>query len=133
MLAVHYGLRCGVQATGDKIKKALQAGGGSSEVQVELDWKESIAHPDNRCAGLTSLPPCSCLPPPHKSFLAIPAGLCLLAHEAQPLCCLLPVRRRVEWELWFTAQDGCGQACDSMRAFFQTFKDTAESLERVGE
>ena len=43
MHAVH-----AVQATGDKIKRALQAGGGTSEVQVELDWKESIAHPDNR-------------------------------------------------------------------------------------
>jgi hypothetical protein len=37
----------------------------------------------------------------------------------------------VEWELWFTTQDACGQACNSTRAFFSAFKATAEALERV--
>lgn len=27
--------------------------------------------------------------------------------------------RRVEWEFWFTSQDACGPACDSMRSFLQ--------------
>ncbi|EFN56501.1 hypothetical protein CHLNCDRAFT_144100 [Chlorella variabilis] len=71
-------------AAGERIKSVLQAGGSQAEVEVELDWSDSIAHPD----------------------------------------------ARVEWELWFTAQDGCGQACDSMRAFFPAFKDAAEALER---
>ena len=38
---------------GDAIKAALRqgggAGGGGPWVEVELDWKESIAHPDDRC------------------------------------------------------------------------------------
>ncbi|KAL4853658.1 Vacuolar-sorting receptor 1 [Chlorella vulgaris] len=86
------------KGTGDKIKAALQGGGSGggapAEVQVELDWSESIAHPDNR--------------------QAVKQG-------------------RVEWELWFTTQDACGQACNSTRAFLSAFKATAEALERVVE
>lgn len=36
------------QSTGERIKSVLSAGGGHPEVEVELDWKESIAHPDDR-------------------------------------------------------------------------------------
>ena len=37
-----------VQSTGDRIKRVLQPGGSHPDVEVEFDWKESIAHPDNR-------------------------------------------------------------------------------------
>ena len=67
---------------GDQIKSALQR----STVTVELDWSESIAHPD----------------------------------------------ARVEYELWFTSNDVCGQVCTSQRTFLKTFKDTAASLEQQG-
>lgn len=37
------------QSTGDRIKSVLAAGGSARrEVEMELDWKESIAHPDDR-------------------------------------------------------------------------------------
>lgn len=42
-----------------------------------------------------------------------------------------PSLHRVEWELWLTAQDACGRACNSTRAFLQTFTETAKSLEQV--
>lgn len=38
----------------------------------------------------------------------------------------------MEWELWLTSQDACGRACNSTRAFLQTFRETAKSLEQVG-
>jgi hypothetical protein len=41
-----------MQGTGDKIKGALQSG---PDVEVELDWRDSIAHPDDRQGHVWSL------------------------------------------------------------------------------
>lgn len=69
------------------MKGVLQGGGaGGSDLSVELDWRESIIHPD----------------------------------------------ARVEWEAWLSTNDGCGQACSAQKAFLQSFRETAESLEKVG-
>lgn len=36
------------KASGDRLKSGLGSEGG---VLLELDWRESITHPDNRCWG----------------------------------------------------------------------------------
>ena len=66
------------------MKAVLQAAAGAA-LSVELDWTESIVHPD----------------------------------------------ARVEWGAWLSTNDG-GQACSAQKAFLQSFRDTAESLEKVG-
>lgn len=62
-------------------------------------------------------------------------GVSLMAPGIPPRRQRVPPRAscpaRVEWELWFTAQDACGHACDSTRAFLTSFKGTAQSLEQV--
>ena len=70
------------QAVGDRLKKAAKAG----RVLVELDWSDSVAHPDSR----------------------------------------------VEWELWSSADDGCGPACDRQVAFIRGMAERAAGFEQGG-
>ena len=39
---------------------------------------------------------------------------------------------RVEWELWFSTNTECGQACSATSSFLSQFKDSAVSLEQQG-
>ncbi|KFM28703.1 Vacuolar-sorting receptor 1 [Auxenochlorella protothecoides] len=39
---------------------------------------------------------------------------------------------RVEWELWFSTNTACGQACSATSSFLAQFKDSAVSLEQEG-
>ena len=138
-----------MQSTGDRIKIVLQRGESRPDVEVEFDWKESIAHPDNRCGVPASLTDCiraqragarlQGLEGPGWVWVwdgevttAKPCAAAATGRAPRPpparLQCnavldlpLLPCAptARVEWELWFTTQDACGPACDSMRAFVQ--------------
>lgn len=38
---------------------------------------------------------------------------------------------RVEWELWTSSNDGCGNSCDIQLRFKKAFRDTAMQLEEV--
>ena len=38
---------------------------------------------------------------------------------------------RVEWEMWTSSNDGCGNSCDIQTRFKKEFRDTAKQLEKV--
>jgi len=38
---------------------------------------------------------------------------------------------RVEWEMWTSTNDGCGNSCDIQTRFKKEFRDTAVQLEKV--
>ena len=99
-----------LQGVGQKLADAVKSG---DSVIVELDFKESMAHPDDRYSVQARM-----------GYLTDFARA--LIRTTQSL-----LTYRVEWEFWTSSNDACGAGCDRQSLFKSEFAETAISLEKV--
>ncbi|GAB4818267.1 hypothetical protein N2152v2_005313 [Parachlorella kessleri] len=101
--------------TGSKFKRAV-GDDGKGNLVLELNWKESMTHPDD--SGRRRWQQQQQKPRGRRRQAVLPD----VYYNWWPC--------RVEWEMFFSTNNGCGELCASQTTFLLNFRGTAVSLER---
>ena len=118
-----------MQATGQKLADTLKNG---ESVVVELDFKESMAHPDDRYS-MRHCPQDWLIIIGGNSFVTLRSWLDMVRqHSCKSASTEFLLVLRVEWEFWTSSNDACGSSCDRQSRFKLDFAETAINLEKVG-